>query len=168
MYQFCSLFWEHCSVPESLIVSRQQRHDETIWEEPLQNPNTRGDSERVSEKLTVTERLAPLWTEWTPEAPSNLNHFMILYWFVSTRDYLLQSSNTYLHSRTEALQLVILPFLLCAWQLIPGCPRNRFLTDQSNVPEDHKQPAPWMWISAGILPADFLYTLTAICADLNI
>lgn len=155
-----------------LIVSWQQRHDETFWEELLQQLNTRGESEGVSEKLTVTVRLALLWTEWTPEPSSNLNHFMILYRFVTTRDYVLQSSNTYLHFRTEALQFSILSFLLRVWQLIPGCPRNRFLTNQSGVhlmfPEITSSLLCKMWIPAGILPENFLYTVTAVCTDLNI
>lgn len=78
-------------------------------------------------------RVGLLWTEWTPEASSNLNHFMILYRFVTTRDYLLQSGNTYFHFGAAARQLPILPFLLSAWQLVPGCPRNWFLTEQSRV-----------------------------------
>lgn len=59
MFQLCFLFWEHCSAEESLIVSWQQRHDDTIREKLLQKPHTGESREGVSEKLTVNWKADP-------------------------------------------------------------------------------------------------------------
>lgn len=135
MILLCSLFWEHCSVVSTIPHSELTTE---AWWDHLGGAIAKAQYlgrvwEGVSEKFSVTVALALLWTEWTPEVASSRNHFMILYRFVTTRDYLLQSRNTYFHFRTGALQLLIWPFLLCVWQLIPGCPWNRFLGDQSSV-----------------------------------